>query len=82
MSLQDNFAVETVHFGLDSASLELRSISSALSHSCSTYANETLWNHSRPTEKYLIKEIKEQLLHCLKEKKKVCIVVVVPTNDS
>lgn len=30
----------------------------------------TLWNHSRPTEKYLIKEIKEQLLHSLKEKKK------------
>lgn len=43
----------------------------------------TLWNHSRPTEKYLIKEIKEQLLHSLKEKKKkVCIVVVVPTKDS
>lgn len=44
----------------------------------------TLWNHSRPTEKYLIKEIKEQLLHSLKEKKKkkkVCIVVV-PTKDS
>lgn len=40
MSLQDSFAMQTIHFGSDSASLELRLVSSALFHSCSTYANE------------------------------------------
>lgn len=54
-SLQDSLAIETVHFASDSGSLELRSVSSALFHSCSTYAKEntleSVWTNNNNNNK-------------------------------